>query len=68
MDVSIFIVFCIEIPVREQMQGSVASKRSLHCLHIVPKTGPEVVKLFSSSTQLSMKFFLLKNVKMPTIP
>ena len=29
--------------------------------------GPEVIKLFPSSTQLSMKFFLLINVKMPTI-
>ena len=29
-------------------------------------TGPEVIKLFSCSTQLSMKFFLLINVKMPT--
>ena len=28
---------------------------------------PEVIKLFSWSTQLSMKFFLLINVKMPTI-
>ena len=31
------------------------------------KTGPEVVNLFSCSTQLSMKIFLLINVKMPTI-
>ena len=31
------------------------------------KPGPEVIKLFSCSTQLSMKFFLLINVKMPTI-
>ena len=31
------------------------------------KTGPEVIKLFSCSAQLSMKFFLLINVKMPTI-
>ena len=31
------------------------------------RTGPEVIKLFSCSTQLSMKFFLLINVKMPTI-
>ena len=31
------------------------------------KSGPEVIKLFSCSTQLSMKFFLLINVKMPTI-
>ena len=29
--------------------------------------GPEVIKLFSCSTQLSMTFFLLINVKMPTI-
>ena len=31
------------------------------------QAGPEVIKLFSCSTQLSMKFFLLINVKMPTI-
>ena len=30
-------------------------------------SGPEVIKLFSYSTQLSMKFILLINVKMPTI-
>ena len=30
-------------------------------------TGPEVIKLFSCSTQLSLKFILLINVKMPTI-
>ena len=29
--------------------------------------GPEVIKLFSCSTQLSMKFFLLITVKMPTV-
>ena len=29
--------------------------------------GPEVIKLFSHSTQLSMKFILLINVKIPTI-
>ena len=29
--------------------------------------GPEVIKLFPCSAQLSMKFFLLINVKMPTI-
>ena len=29
--------------------------------------GTEVMKLFSCATQLSMKFFLLINVKMPTI-
>ena len=30
------------------------------------ESGPEVIKLFSCSTQLSMQFFLLINVKMPT--
>ena len=31
------------------------------------ESGPEVIKLFSCSTQLSMKFSPLINVKMPTI-
>ena len=31
------------------------------------RTGPEVIKLFSCSTQLSMKFSLRINLKMPTI-
>ena len=30
-------------------------------------SGREVKKLFSCSTQFSMKFFLLINVKMPTV-
>ena len=30
-------------------------------------TGPEIIILFSCSTKLSMKFFLLVNVKMPTV-
>ena len=30
-------------------------------------SGLEVINVFSCSTQLSMKFFLLTNVKMPTI-
>ena len=34
---------------------------------ISARPGPEVIKLFSCSTQMSMKFFLLINVKMPTI-
>ena len=29
--------------------------------------GPEVIKLFSCSTQLSIKFSLVINVKMPTV-
>ena len=34
---------------------------------LLGEPGPGVIKLFSSSTQLSMKFFLLINGKMPTI-
>ena len=30
------------------------------------RSGPEFIKLFSCSTQLSINFFLLINVKMPT--
>ena len=46
--------------------------RLLSTVYFKPSTatfrpGPEVIKLFSCSTQLSMKFFLLINVKMPTI-
>ena len=33
----------------------------------VKQPGPEVINLFSCSTQLSTKFILLINVKMPTI-
>ena len=57
--------------------GSESKLRPLECtvihsfpfcfipVHFIP--GPEVIKLFSCSTQLSMRFFLLINVKMPTI-
>ena len=34
---------------------------------VLTAPGPEVIKLFSCSTQLSTKFILLINVKMPTI-
>ena len=36
-------------------------------LNVFGRPGPEVIKLFPCSTQLSMIFFLLINVKMPTI-
>ena len=36
-------------------------------LLLLHKTGPKVINLCSCSSQLSMKFFLLINVKMPTI-
>ena len=37
------------------------------CIIIHIQSGPEVIKLFSCSTQLSTKFIPLINVKMPTI-
>ena len=36
-----------------------------NCLDLKP--GLEVMKLSSCSTQLSMKFFMLINIKMPTV-
>ena len=39
---------------------------SLYTNHIFP-SGPEDIPLFTCSTQLSMKFIMLINVKMPTI-
>ena len=38
-----------------------------HSLFPRGRPGPEVIKKISCSTQLSMEFFLLINVKMPTI-
>ena len=55
---------------------AVAIRVSETGIHVAPRiktrgginrSGPEVIKLFSCSIQLSMKFFLLINVKMPTI-
>ena len=37
------------------------------CKNPLLTTGPEVIKRFQNATQLSMKFILLINVKMPTI-
>ena len=36
-------------------------------INVKMPTGPEVIQLFSCSTQLSTTFILLINVKMPTI-
>ena len=40
-----------------------------HCVHFVggDGPGPKVIKLFSCSTQMSMKFVLLINLKLLTI-
>ena len=47
------------------------NKRSLVtvdvCKHRKPRSGPKVIKLFSCSTHLSMKFVQHINFKMPTI-
>ena len=44
-----------------------ASRFSLYGEDIKARPGAKVIKLFSCSTQLSMKFILLINVKMPII-
>ena len=55
-----------------QLNGQL-SRRSLPCVLFVNCwkfmyiPGPEVIKLFSCSTLMSMNFFLLINVEMPTI-
>ena len=36
-------------------------------VHLTADPGAEVIKLFSCSSKLSMKFSLLINMKMPTI-
>ena len=38
-----------------------------YCSCLSKKPGPEVIKLFPCSTQISMIFLLLINVKMPSI-
>ena len=57
-------------PVFSRSQDSVFPDRRVANLFSPPvlkPPGPEVIKLFSCSTQLSTKFFLLINVKMPLI-
>ena len=44
----------------------IGPRREKYCLRDL-RRGPEVIKPFSCSTQLSKKFILLINVKMPTI-
>ena len=46
---------------------TIATKFDLCVKQVKINPGPEVIKLFSCSTQLSMKFFLLITVKMATI-
>ena len=46
--------------------GSLHNWRCSVC-NIVLQSGPEVIKLFSCSTRLSLKFSLIINMKTPTI-
>ena len=48
------------------MQQMVPQPQGYHPSMGQVRPGPEVIKLFSCSTQLSMEFILLINVKMPT--
>ena len=50
-----------------QNQSNQTGQEALNGRGIMFQSGPEIIKLFSCSTQLSMKFFLLINIKMPTI-
>ena len=56
------ICFCREIIRKHNKSTSFLTNISK-----ISKPGPEVIKLFLCSIQLSMNFFLLINVKMPTI-
>ena len=42
------------------------SKEAISFISCIARSGPDVIKVFSCSTQLSMKIFLLMNIKMPT--
>ena len=47
------------------MLSQIERKKGFAC--ITSRPGPEVIKLFPCSTQLSTKLILLINIKMPTI-
>ena len=49
------------------MELKAGSNPKLHHPLYIAMHDPDVIKLFSYSTQLSTKFILLINVKMPTI-
>ena len=55
-----------------EVRTGVMLRNLLDCMMVIlasswQKPGPEVIKLFTCSTHLSMNFILLINVKMPTI-
>ena len=53
-------LYCLKLNFSKNLSGTLSECQSLN-------PGPKVIKHFSVSTQLSTKFILLLNVKMPTI-
>ena len=62
--VEVTVVSVVSVDVVDSSEGSSAETVGES---IAITTGPEAINFFSCSTQLSMKFILLINVKMPTI-
>ena len=56
----LIVLLTLSIQYHSQAYGAGASV-------VLSRTRPEVIKPFSCSTQLNMKFIMLINVKMPTI-
>ena len=62
----------LRIPNAKHLQTKQSTTKLTNCLSLPLRIkclalGPEVIKLFSCSTQLSTKFYPAHNVKMPTI-
>ena len=58
---------CLRLPFEGDWKVIAVQSLMLSFLLLVPSPGPEVIKLFSCSTQLSMIFFLVINLKVLTI-
>ena len=67
MIIVFWLIFFVQIDQKKKKRlDLIQSEMSLvRFIHVSP--GPEVIKLFSCSTQLSIKCIMLINVKMPTI-
>ena len=62
-----FTAFFLETSIKNSVDSSQTPHLDWVCTVCIWASGPEVIKLFSCPNELSMKFFLLINVKMPTI-
>ena len=70
MAVKMSVLIWVQTVCKGYQQMTLLVKRIFQCLSYKIQTlqpGPEVIKLFPCSTQLSMKFILLINIKKPTI-